>query len=377
MKRTRGTDEDDGGLDSLLDTMTNVVGILVLVLIVTQMSVAEVVTRITAENQINDDAVAELNQQLDIERNELRDLEKILVNPLEIDEQKLRQELQLNQDLLARKKDLLAERNKEKNEFAIKIVKDEELAAKNGKLIADTAAKRNELETLISTSLEKKAQLAAQLDKTPRARAPADIEISIPNPRPAPPGAKQLMIICSGNRIYPVNIDAFRKDAELKAKGIIARYNLKRDPTKGVDPAKFKQHYEKLKQQDEFFDVEYYVQGDRSPRFRLVPRENKGGFGKELINPRSRLRRWFSTVDFSKYYARFYVLPDSFDAYVMARRFFSQKQILAGWEPQNATWQLTSHVPGGIELGPPRPKPPPPPPGTPPPPKPKPANVID
>ena len=36
MKRTRGTDEDDGGLDSLLDTMTNVVGILVLVLIVTQ-----------------------------------------------------------------------------------------------------------------------------------------------------------------------------------------------------------------------------------------------------------------------------------------------------------------------------------------------------
>jgi hypothetical protein len=377
MKRTRGTDEDDGGLDSLLDTMTNVVGILVLVLIVTQMSVAEVVTRITAENQINDDAVAELNQQLDIERNELRDLEKILVNPLEIDEAKLRQELQLNQDLLARKKELLAQRNKEKNEFAIKIVKDEELAAKNGKLIADTAAKRNELETLISTSLEKKAQLAAQLDKTPRVRAPADIEISIPNPRPAPPGAKQLMIICSGNRIYPVNIDAFRKDAELKAKGIIARYNLKRDPAKGVDPAKFKQHYEKLKQQDDFFDVEYYVQGDRSPRFRLVPRENKGGFGKELINPRSRLRRWFSTVDFSKYYARFYVLPDSFDAYVMARRFFSQKQILAGWEPQNATWQLTSYVPGGIELGPPRPKPPPPPPGTPPPPKPKPANVID
>ena len=35
MKPPRGTDEDDGGLDSLLDTMTNVVGILVLVLIVT------------------------------------------------------------------------------------------------------------------------------------------------------------------------------------------------------------------------------------------------------------------------------------------------------------------------------------------------------
>ncbi|MGB0762244.1 MAG: hypothetical protein ACPGPS_22030, partial [Rubripirellula sp.] len=250
-------------------------------------------------------------------------------------------------------------------------------AAKNSKIVADTAAKRKELETLISTSLEKKAELAAKLDQTPRVKAPADIQISIPNPRPAPPGIKQLMVICSGNRLYPVNIDAFRKDAELKAKSIINRFNLKRDPVKGIDPAKFKQQYEKLKQQDEFFDVEYYVQGDRWPRFRLIPRENKGGFGKELINPRSRLRRWFSTVDFTKYYARFYVLPDSFDAYVIARRFFSQKKILAGWDPQNANWTLTSHVPGGIELGPPRPKPPPPPPGTPPPAKPKPANVID
>ena len=377
MKRTRRTDEDDGGLDSLLDTMTNVVGILVLVLIVTQMSVADVVTRITTENQIDEEAVEQLNQRLVVERNELRDLEKILVNPIDIDEEKLRQELQLNKDLLARKKELLEQRAKEKNEFAIKITNDKEMAAKTNKIIADIEARRKELETLISTSLDKKAELAAQLEKSPRVKAPADIQISIPNPRPAPPGIKQLMIICSGNRIYPVNIDAFRKDAELKAKSIVTRFNLKRDPAMGIDPTKFKQLYEKLTQQDEFFDVEYYVQGDRWPRFRLIPRENKGGFGKELINPRSRLRRWFSTVDFSKYYARFYVLPDSFDAYVIARRFFSQNKILAGWDPQNANWQLTSHVPGGIELGPPRPQPPPPPPGTPPPAKPKPANLID
>ena len=319
MKRTRRTDEDDGGLDSLLDTMTNVVGILVLVLIVTQMSVADVVTRITTENQIDEEAVEQLNQQLVVERNELRDLEKILVNPIDIDEEKLRQELQLNKDLLARKKELLEQRAKEKNEFAIKITNDKEMAAKTNKIIADIEARRKELETLISTSLDKKAELAAQLEKSPRVKAPADIQISIPNPRPALPGIKQLMIICSGNRIYPVNIDAFRKDAKLKAKSIVTRFNLKRDPAMGIDPTKFKQLYEKLTQQDEFFDVEYYVQGDRWPRFRLIPRENKGGFGKELINPRSRLRRWFSTVDFSKYYARFYVLPDSFDAYVIAR----------------------------------------------------------
>ena len=377
MKPSRGNDEDDGGLDSLLDTMTNVVGILVLVLIVTQMSVAEVVTRITTENKVDEESVAELNQQLEIERTELRDLEKILVNPIDIDEEKLRQELQLNKDLLARKKELLAEKKKEKNEFAIKIQKDEDLAKKNQKMVADNEAKRKELETLISNSLEKKATLAAQLDKTPRVKAPADIKISIPNPRPAPPGSKQLMIICSGNRIYPVDIEAFRKDAELKAKTIVNRFNLNRDPAKGIDPEKFTQQYEKLKNPTDYFDVEYYVQGNRWPRFRLIPRENRGAIGKELVNPRSRLRRWFNGVDFNKYYARFYVLPDSFDVYVLARRFFSNNKILAGWDPQTENWTLTSHVPGGIELGPPRPKPPPPPPGSKPPAKPKPPNLID
>lgn len=377
MKPSRGNDEDDGGLDSLLDTMTNVVGILVLVLIVTQMSVAEVVTRITTENKVDEESVAELNQQLEIERTELRDLEKILVNPIDIDEEKLRQELQLNKDLLARKKELLAEKKKEKNEFAIKIQKDEELAKKNQKMVADNEAKRKELETLISNSLEKKATLAAQLDKTPRVKAPADIKISIPNPRPAPPGSKQLMIICSGNRIYPVDIEAFRKDAELKAKTIVNRFNLNRDPAKGIDPEKFTQQYEKLKNPTDYFDVEYYVQGNRWPRFRLIPRENRGAIGKELVNPRSRLRRWFNGVDFNKYYARFYVLPDSFDVYVLARRFFSNNKILAGWDPQTENWTLTSHVPGGIELGPPRPKPPPPPPGSKPSAKPKPPNLID
>ena len=59
MKVMRNSDDDDGGLDSLLDTMTNVVGILVLVLIVTQMSVADVVTRITSESKVDEEAMNE------------------------------------------------------------------------------------------------------------------------------------------------------------------------------------------------------------------------------------------------------------------------------------------------------------------------------
>ena len=50
MKIRRQQPDDDGGLDSLLDTMTNVVGILVLVLIVTQLGVSDKVASITEKS---------------------------------------------------------------------------------------------------------------------------------------------------------------------------------------------------------------------------------------------------------------------------------------------------------------------------------------
>ncbi len=374
MKPRPTNDDDDGGLDSLLDTMTNVVGILVLVLIVTQMSVADVVTRITAENQIDEEQIDKLSQQLQIKLSEQDELEKILVDPLDIDAERQRAELQKQKELLERRKKLIADAKQEKNEYAMKIEQDRVMAEENKRQIADTDKQRKELQTFITTSLERKAELEALLDKTPKTAAVADIEVSIPNPRPAPPGAKQFMLLCTENRLYPVNIEMFRSLAEEKAKAIIARFNLNRDPLKGIDPAKFKQYYERLKEQDDFFDVEYFVQDDRWPRIRLIPREGRGASDKELLNPRSRIRtKWLSNLDISKYYARFYVLPDSYGIYVTARRLFSESGMLAGWDPQSADYVLTSYVPGGIELGPPREKPPPAPPGAPA----KPPNVID
>ncbi|MFK8114187.1 MAG: hypothetical protein AB8B91_18440 [Rubripirellula sp.] len=371
VKRRRGDDDDDGGLDSLLDTMTNVVGILVLVLIVTQMSISEVVSRITAENTIDEAELEKLSQQLEIKRAEVDELEQILVDPLDIDAEKQREELAKKKELLDRRKKELAKKKQEQNEFSMRMAEDRKLAEKNKQQIADTEAKRDELRTLITTSQERKEQLEAMLDKTPRVAAPADVQVSIPNPRPAPTGAKQFILVCADDRLHPVNVDYVRKDAEQKVKAIIARYSLDRDPAKGIDPAAFAKHYEKLKEQDEFFNIEYFVERDRYPRIRFIPREGRGASSKEVANPRSRVRtKYLSQVDVSKYYARFYVLPDSYGVYMTSRRLFANAGMLAGWDPQSEGWQLTSWVPGGIELGPPREKPPPRPPQ-------KPANLID
>jgi hypothetical protein len=61
--RRRSSDESEGGLDSLLDTMTNVVGILVIVLVVTQLGVGDAVRRITDAIQIDARQLAEAEKK--------------------------------------------------------------------------------------------------------------------------------------------------------------------------------------------------------------------------------------------------------------------------------------------------------------------------
>ena len=373
MARRKPDDDDDGGLDSLLDTMTNVVGILVLVLIVTQMSVAEVVTRITTENKVDAETLAELAKELKVKEEEKEDLESVLVDPLAIDAPAQLAELERKKELLERRRKLLEEKQKQKNEFAMKIKQDREKAEANQKLIKDTNAKRVELQSLISTSLERRAELKAKLARTPKTKAPADIEVSIPNPRPPPKGAKQIVFICKGGSVFPVNADLYRKTAQADAKQIIARFKLDRDPATGIDPKRFDQYWQRKKQKDAYFDIEYFTQGEQWPRIRMKPRQGSGADAGALTTPRSQFRRGMATIDVTKAYARFYVYPDSFGVYVSARRLCQEMGLLAGWEAVSENWEYTSWVPGDIELGPPRP-PKPKPEGQP---ERKPQNLID
>ena len=369
-RRRTGSDDEDGGLDSLLDTMTNVVGILVLVLIVTQMSVRDVVQQVMEQSNVDAAQLDEAKQKLAEKKQEEEDLQRMLVAPDEIDSEAQKEELKRQKELLERRKKLLADKKKEQNEFAMKIDQDRKTAEENKKQIADTKAKRDQLQMLISTSLEERAKLKAQLSKTPRRQAPADIKVSIPNPRPPPEGAKQVPIVCVGEKVYPVNIEVFRKRAELRAKEIIARNRMKKDPVKGYDPKKFARFWDRMKDQDDLFDVEYYIVGDRHLRLRFKPREGRGGTDRQLVNPRSKIRSlYLNQMDATKYYARFHVLPDSYDVYLTARRLFNKNNVLSGWNPESEGWFYTTWVPGGIELGPPVERKPPPP-G-------KPQNLID
>lgn len=369
----KNNDDEDGGLDSLLDTMTNVVGILVLVLIVTQLGVSDAITEITSKSTVTEEDLEKAKRDLESLALEKEKLAEQTASLASIDMDAQREKLRRLQEMLDSRKKLLEDQSKEANEFSMKIDSDRKTAAKNQKEIQDTKMKRDQLQGSLTSSLERKAELQAMLDKTPRRAAAPPKEVTIPNPRPAPPGAKQASFICAYNRLYPMNIEVIRKDAELRAKEIITRRRMNLDPAKGIDPEAFEKLYKNLRYNDPYFDLEYYVADKRWPRIRFIPKESKGATEEELRRPGSRTRKLMALLDPSKYYARFYVLPDSYDVYVTARRALSDAGVLAGWDPQRQNYVYTTSTPG-IELGPPRPKPPVKPSTGPPP---KPANVID
>jgi hypothetical protein len=372
--RARKDDDEDGGLDSLLDTMTNVVGILVLVLIVTQLGVSEAINVITAASTVTEEDLEAAKQKLVSLADDKTKLKEQTATLASIDVDAERERLRRLKEQLETRRKLLAVQSREANKFSLKIETDRATATKNTKEIEDTKKKRGELQTTLTASLAKQAELKAKLDKTPRRAAVPARTVTIPNPRPAPPGARQATFVCSENRVYPMNVDGIRKEAEARAKDIIVRRKLNLDPANGIDPEAFEKLYTRLNINDDFFDVECYITDNRWPRLKLTPTAKRGADEDEVRRPGSRIRKIMATLDPKKFYARFYVLPDSFDVYVSSRRALTDAGVLAGWDPQGQTWTYTTSVPGGIELGPPRPKPPAPKtPATPA----KPANVID
>ncbi|MBI1311175.1 hypothetical protein GC176_07695 [bacterium] len=375
MKTRKRDDDEDGGLDSLLDTMTNVVGILVLVLIVTQLGVSDALTEIKANSNVTQEDLNAAKQQLASLAQEKQQLAEQASSMVSFDIEAERERLRRLKETLDARKKLLADESKQANEFSLALQHDRETAAKNKKEIEETQEKRKELQTELEKSLDRRAELQALLDKTPRRSGPAPEKVvTIPNPRPAPEGARQVILVCAENRLYPLNLDEIRQDAELRSKQIITRQRLNLDPAKGIDPEKFETLYTKLRYPaDDFFEVEYYVADKRWPRMKLIPKAGRGAAETELRRPQSRIRKLLAQLDPQKFYARFYVLPDSFDVYLTARQVMAEQNVLAGWEPESQNWIYTAGVGGGIELGPPRPPNPNPPPATPA----KPANVID
>lgn len=378
MKRRPTSDEDaDGGLDSLLDTMTNVVGILVMVLIATQLGVRDAVSRISESAVVDPAAIAASREKLALSRQQRDALKKQLAQLVPVDESIV--EVQLAD--LRRQKDetqtKIQAANAEANRFALKVEDDKKKAAAAKQQIANAKtqhAKMDAIDKEITDALKDESRLKALLDDTPVQKAPPPKVVTLPDPRPAPSGVKPLTFLCANNKIYPIDVSNWQEKVRKRVEYIVNSKRLYGGPEVGVPKDKFMAEYTKSKRlpRDDYFEVELYASGIY-PRLKFIPDEKSGAELAEVIRPRSRFQRILAGIDPNKYYARFYVLPDSFEIYLAARAVTDKANLLAGWEPQPENWNYTAGLGGPLLFGP---KPKPNPDAKPKPPA-KPANVID
>lgn len=357
--------------------MTNVVGILVMVLIATQLGVKDAVKRISDSEVVDPEAVADAQEKLKLTQEEQQVIEAQLADLDSPDDQTVQIKLADLRRRMDTTRQQVQQEKQKANQFAMKIEEDRRKAAAAEKALAELAnleKDKDKLKNELLAALETEATKKSQLADTPLPQAPPPKVVTLPDPRPAPDGAKAVMFLCANNKIYPIAADDWRTTIRKQAEFVVRSRSLDRGPAVGVDKERLFAEFKKGARQrrDDFFELELYASGIY-PRIRFTPKKNAGATIKEVLNPRSRFQKILRSVDGSKYYARFIVLPDSYEVYLAARAVATQRNLLAGWDPQGDGYAFTTHLGGPILFGP---KPPPNPNAKPAPPA-KPANVID
>jgi len=187
-RRPRG--DDERSMDSLMDALTNVVGILLLILIVSSLGITAVVKKVV-ENlpEVTQEELEAMKVSRDKTLKNLQELRQTQTNTLENlpTEEEASQLIAELEEFEENNKEL-AEKTSDIEEWAVKVTEQEEGKTKN--------------EEVVSISDTKNRELAAILAQTPEVEVKTAKEVLMPDPRRADPEATALYIICKFGKVY-------------------------------------------------------------------------------------------------------------------------------------------------------------------------------
>jgi hypothetical protein len=327
MNRRRITDAEGASMDSLMDTLTNVVGILIVILVLAQINGAQQV-RVLLENLVpaSPEEMSALTERreraLALRAEEQRLLEEWRTRRAE--QEVAAQAARLEIAVLERR---LAERTTVERERA-------ELTRQIEEEKRRLEQARRDLDTLLA----EREKLEAQLATTPVPGPPAAKVVRLPAARPIPPQAVIERFFVTGGRIH--HLAAPQVLRQVSTEWTQLRRNLEketlrergREPRVIYDQEKVVAHFRARLPKPP--DVEVTLPANR-PWTRLAlhfkAKTGAGEPAEALDRPTARfpqLVRGFAanTVVF------FHVTGDSFDAYLKARDIVDRRRLAAGWE---------------------------------------------
>lgn len=187
-RRARGNDERS--MDSLLDALTNVVGVLLLILIISSLGLSSAV-KVIVDNlpEVTKEDLQELKIRADDTRKNLEKLEQAAVETKKKPEKTLEQLMLEIEKIEADNKDL-AKNSTDIEEFR--------------KKIADEEARKKAQETEVTEAASELAKMKAILAQTPEREAVAPKEVKMPDPRIAEAESTAHYVVCKFGKIYYV-----------------------------------------------------------------------------------------------------------------------------------------------------------------------------
>ena len=336
MVRRRRENSTDGGLDSLMDAMTNVVGILVFVLIMTQLGVGDALGRIRERAQelppVSAEEYEKMKQQADLLEKliaDARDAQSRIVLPDDLPQSISLEDLQKQMEEIRGKLD----------DISISDEKIAEYSAERDRLLKELAA----LQEKVAGNKGRRDDLKLEMDQLADVETPADINIRMPTPRPAPTKAdgkpaRPHVIMIKGGRAYLVDndmLDAYKKIFEQLPVP-------EKTPTSSGHPTyktaekMLEAVNRKAKSRGRGKSIEYAVRidGARKNMF-LAPKLNpKKGRSLDTLRETGRdrtIQKWLTSIHGAQDYVHFHVYTPEMENYVMLREYADKLGVSAGW----------------------------------------------
>jgi len=364
MAKRRVTHDEELPFVALMDTMTNVVGVLIIVLVMIAISLASSVKKVLSElPPVTVEQLQELLKQISDAK------------PKE-DPKKVAEEMKKLEEQL--KKDKAEIKIFDMDEATTKNVVD--LDDLNKKL--EEQKKQRELKKMsVEVQFNEIDRLKALLDSTPVYVPPPPTVVKLPNPRPMPEKAVLQRFIVVNNRVVYLNETEFMKlivtEVEKNKKSLMFEgvvndpfgvpYTVmergKKVPKPFMDRKKIMAHFQRVRMSTKDIKMEL-IEFPNSSRLqmRLSPNPDGGDTLESLNNAASvfqRASRKFKSEPDSVVW--FTVFKDSLNTYLAARDVADNIGVPVGWALSDTPYYQVPIQEFEVDFVPGKPQPPPPP----------------
>ena len=318
----------NGNLDALMDTLTNVVGILIIILILVQVGVGQSMKRIVSElPQVSPEELQRIREDAADQRAKHAQLREL------IEKQKLRADVERNE--LAKLNPQLTTLETTAQRGPVTML---DMATIRGKNL-DNGKEVDALRRQMAELLAEQQKLKAALDTTPAIAPPADKIVRIPNSRPLAETAKMERFLVTDGHIYGYDPEGAKKVMLQEFQN--ARLRLEKEKTKAPDGStqvvydqdKVVKFFQQRRITYKGLEVRVpYNQTGTRLTMELVPRTDAGETIETAMQFTSRFQSEIRQLKSANTIAWFNVAKGGFDGYLQLREVCESVGTAAGWE---------------------------------------------